>query len=199
MLRYLFVLTVALMSLNAVGQETSDIRNVRWGMTREEVKNTEYMEELNIDLQGIVPEGFEKLSETLSLLIYQTNVLEINTYLVYVFVADRLVAVAYSFNPDHTSFRLYASDFSNVNNSLSGKYGRWRSDVDTASDLQRKAGMDLGFLLDLGDYRRTVEWFTKRTVIRHQITSVKRTVSHVLFYESTDSYNARKKASQSDI
>ena len=168
-------------------------------MTREEVRNTEYLEELSKDTQGMVPEGFEKANGSLSFVIYQTNVLELNTFLIYVFVADKLVAMVYGFNPSHSSHDLNASDFANVNNSLNGKYGQWRSDVDTATELERLAGLDMGTLLSRGGYRRTVEWQTQRTVIRHQITGDFREVMHTLFYESIESYNARKRASQSDI
>ena len=116
--RYLLALTVVIASFNAEGQITSDVRNVIWEMTKEEVRNTEYLQELSIDSQGMVPEGFDKVSGSLSFLIYQTNVLEINAFLFYVFVDDKLVGMMYSFNPSHSSHDLYASDFANVNNSL---------------------------------------------------------------------------------
>ncbi len=199
MLRYVFTLTVFSICLQAEAQDTSDIRKVVWGMSEEEVRSTEYLDELKIDIQGMIPEGYERFSGSLSFLIYQTNVLELNTVLIYAFNADKLVAMIYGFNPDHSSHDLYASDFISVNNSLIGKYGQWRSDVDTATELERLAKLDMGTLLGRGGYRRTVEWQTSRTFIRHQITGDFRNVAHLLFYESIENYKIRKQASQSDI
>lgn len=199
MYRYFLALTVAITSLYAEGQATSDIRKVKWGMTSEEVRNTESLDELDIDMKGMIPEGFEKLSGSVTFLTYLTNVLELDTILVYVFNGDRLVAMMYGFNPSHSSHDLYASDFANVINSLVGKYGRWRSDVDTSTELERRAGLEMGSLLNGTGYRRTVEWQTSRTYIRHQITGDYREVAHVLFYESIENYRTRKRASQSDI
>ena len=53
MCRYVLAITMVIMCLQAKGQVTSDVRKVVWGMTKEEVRNTEKLEEIRIDLPGL--------------------------------------------------------------------------------------------------------------------------------------------------
>ena len=201
MYRYLLGLTIIAVCHYADGQANPDVRRVVWEMTKEEVRNTENLEELDIDIPGLMAEMVNDPNKDVSFLVYRTPVLGLDAFLFYAFVSDKLRLMSYLFIETHSGFNLYASDFENVNGSLYDKYGRWKSDVDNTTELQRKTGIasDMGFLLQLGGYRRIVEWQTPRTVIRHQINSDGGSVMHALMYENLESYKAREKAAQDDI
>ena len=203
MYRYVLAFTMVIMCLHANGQVTPDVRKVVWGMTKEEVRNTENLEEIRIDLPGLTEDLTNNANEPVSLLVYQTTVVGLDVALAYVFVADKLRLMAYSFYEVYSSYRQYASDFDMVNESLYEKYGSWKSDVDSdtqGSDLYRKAGMNaLEMQLREGGYHRTVEWRTPRTVILHGISSDGNKISHTILYESSESYDARKKSALDDL
>ena len=203
MYRYLLAFTMVMVCLHAKGQVTPDVRKVVWGMTEEEVRNTENLEEIRLNLPGLTKDLINKANEPVSLLVYQTTVLGLDVILAYAFVADKLNLMAYSFYEFYSSYRQYASDFDMVNKSLYEKYGSWKSDVDSdpqGSDLYRKAGMNaMEMQLLKGGYHRTVEWRTPRTVIIHGISSDGNEISHMILYESSESYDARKKSAQDDL
>ena len=203
MYRYVLAFTLAIMCLHAKGQVVPDVRKVVWGMTKEEVRNTEKLEEIHINLPGLTKDLINKANEPVSLLVYQTTVVGLDVILAYAFVADRLHLMAYLFYEVYSSYRQYATDFDMVNGSLYEKYGFRRSDVDTdpqGSDLYRKAGMNaLEMQLLKGGYHRTVEWRTPRTVILHDISSDGNRISHMILYESVESYDEREKSAQDDL
>ena len=203
MYRYVLAFTMVIMCLHANGQVTPDVRKVVWGMTKEEVRNTENLEEIRIDLPGLTEDLTNKVNEPVSLLAYQTTVVGLDVVLAYVFVADKLRLMAYSFYEVYLSYRQYASDFDMVNESLYEKYGFWKSDVDSdpqGNDLYRKAGMNaMEMQLLKGGYHRTVEWRTPRTVILHGISSDGNEISHTILYESSESYDARQKSALDDL
>ena len=199
MYRYLLTLTMLLMCLHAEGQVTPDVRRVVWGMAKEEVRNTEKLEPLSFDVPGVAATEMYDSNENVSVLMYQTRVVGISAFLVYTFVDDKLGSMAYASSEDHSDNNLYASDFENLNSTLYGKYGRWKSDDDNATDLEQRAKLDMRFILGRGGYRRTVIWQTPRTVIRHQISNNDLGVAHLLIYESLEFNNRRKKSIQDDI
>ena len=203
MYRYLLILTVLSLGLHAEAQVPPDVRKVVWGMSKDEVRNTEKLEEIPINLPGLTKDLTNNTNEPVTLLVYQTTVVGLDAILAYAFVADKLRLMAYSFNEVYSSYRRYASDFDMVNDSLYEKYGTWKSDVDSdpqQSDLYRKAGMNpLEMQLLQGGYQRTVEWQTLRTVIFHGISRDGDGISHVILYESKASYNARTKSYQDDL
>lgn len=200
MRKLLLTLMLFSMCFLAEGQATPDVRRVMWGMTKEEVKNTEKLEPLSFDVPGFMTEMYDA-NENVSVLIYQTTVIGINVFLIYIFVDDRLGAMGYASSEGHTDYNLYASDFGKLNSILYEKYGKWKSDADNVPDLLRKAGMgsDIGLLLLRGGYRRTIVWQTPRTVISHKISNEAHGVAHVLMYESLEFRNRRKEATLNDI
>ena len=179
---------------------TPDVRRVVWGMTEEEVRNTEKLEPLNLGFPGYMSQ-FEDDSSDVSVLMYQTTVIGIKSILFYKFVDGKLNMMGYASVEGHYDFELYASDFKELNSTLVEKYGNSKSDDDNASDLERKAGLtsDIGFMLSRGGYRRTVEWWTPRTIIQHEISNNEFGVGHSLTYESIESYNRKKKSIHDDI
>ena len=201
MCRYVLALTMLLMCLHAEGQVTPDVRRVVWGMAKEEVRNTEKLEPLSFDVPGVATTEMYDSNENVSVLIYQTTVVGIDVFLLYVFVDDKLGMMSYASSEDHSDYNLYASDFGKLNSTLNEKYGKWKSDVDNIPDMVRKAGLasDIGLLLLRGGYRRTIEWQTPRTVISHKISNEDYSVAHGLTYESLEFNNRRKKSIQDDI
>ena len=208
MYRYFLAVMMIITCLHTEAQDIPDVRRVVWGMTGEEVRNTEKLEEIRMDLPGLTKDLFNDANEPVSYIVYQTTVVGLDAILAYVFVADKLQLMAYLFNEAYSSYssyrhRQHASDFKMVNDSLYEKYGPWKSDIDSdpqQSDLYRKAGMNaLEMQLLQGGYHRTVEWRTPRTVILHGISSDGNTISHGIFYESIDSYSARQKSTQDDL
>ena len=200
---YRILLTMTFFSIchQAEGQLTPDVRKVSWGMSEEEVRYTEKLELLPIDVPEVARTEMYDSNEKVSVLMYQTTVVGINVILLYVFVEDRLGMMSYASSEDYSDYNLYASDFGELNNTLTEKYGRSKSDVDNVPDMVRKAGMasDIGLLLRRGGYRKTIEWQTLRTVISHKISNEGYGVAHVLMYESLEFNNRRKKSIQDDI
>ena len=200
MYRYLLALILLSMCLPVAGQVTPDVRKVVWGMSKEEVKNTEKLEPLGFDFSGFMSQ-FDDDNSDVSVLMYQTTVVGIKMILFYKFVDGKLNMMGYASAEGHYDYEPYASDFKELNSTLVEKYGDSKSDVDNASDLERKAGLtsDIGFMLSRGGYRRTVEWRTPRTVIQHEINNNELGVGHSLNYESIESYSRKKKAIHDDI
>lgn len=209
MYKYFLTVMVVITCCHTKAQDTPDVRKVVWGMTKEEVRNSEKLEEIRMDLPSLTKDLFNDVNEPVSYIVYQTTVAGLDAILAYAFVADELQLMTYLFNEvyaSYSSYRQYAlvySDFKRVNDSLYTKYGPWKSDSDSdpqQSDLYRKAGMNaLEMLLLEGRYHRTVEWRTPRTVILHGISSDGNVTSHGILYESIDSYRARQKSTQDDL
>ena len=171
-----------------------DIRNVRWGMGKEEVKALEDSELMDESVSG------EK-----EILWYKVSLARLEAHLGYGFIDGKLYRVAYVFDEEHSNDNLYINDFTKINNALYGKYGDWVGDGNWVwrNDLYIDDDERMGFAISVGHLVREVTWKTTRSVITHQIWGDNYEISHVLSYESIE-YGAvaeeeEKKSIQDDI
>jgi hypothetical protein len=88
--------------------ELPDFRNVRWGMSRQEVRESE-------DLQP--------LEESPDHLAYTTEVACLEAILVYSFVQAKLAAAMYIFSGQHANNNEYIADYERLKAHLEQKYG----------------------------------------------------------------------------
>lgn len=168
-----------------------DIRNVSWGMSKEEVKALE-----DLKMEG-ERDGLG--------LAYKARLGDLEAMLFYLFVDDKLYRAGYLFLEKHTNQNLYINDFTTINNALHGKYGDWIGDGDWIwlNDRYMDDEEDMGLAISMGHLVRQVRWETPRHVIIHEITGDNYDITHRLIYESFEygavADEAKKKSIQDDI
>ncbi|KKN11613.1 hypothetical protein LCGC14_1024730 [marine sediment metagenome] len=86
-----------------------NFRNVKWGMSKGEVKQTEPDKPANED------------EDTVS---YKRRLANLDCYLIYVFVEHQLIRASYTVLEEHANENLFLADYRKLKNELAKKYGR---------------------------------------------------------------------------
>lgn len=163
----------------------TDFRNVRWGMSKKQVK----------DLQK------DKLvNEDAELVAYETTAIGLPAWMVFYFVDNKLYGSAYIFSPkafgkDGSD---YLNDFRSVNNLLEEKYGKATSEEEKWADDKEKYS-DIAFHLDLGDVSFATTWKTERTIIGSSLGKQDGKIRHRVDYLSIELGNLARKKDKADF
>lgn len=129
----------------------NDFRKADWGMSISEVKQTEET---------------EILQETDDIIAYETTLAGYKALVVYIFAGNQLTRAKYSFIEEHSNKNDYISDYSNLKNLLTKKYGNpYEDETYWKNDLYRDDYSDWGFAVSLGHLLYYAKWNSDRTEI----------------------------------
>lgn len=149
-----------------------DFRNVRWGMSINEVKTNE---------------SIASVEESVSQLLYHVSVANLDAALVYTFNEDdSLCEAAYLLQESHVNDNEYVDDFNRLKKALIEKYGKPTKDDERwngGSHLQSDPD-NLGLAIATGYYTTRAEWDTPSTTITLIISGDNFDISTALFYAS---------------
>lgn len=145
-------------------------RNIQWGMSMEEVKKVETS---------------KLLEEKPDLMNYQDSVNGLDTWVLYIFVDNRLVRAGYYFIERHSNKTDYISDYKTLDKSLTQKYGRpVHEDTIWKNDLYQDDPEDWGMALSVGHLVMLEKWETLETIVEHVLSGDNFDIIHVVNYRS---------------
>ncbi len=164
MKRAVLLLVLVLGGPPGVWGAEADFRQVRWGMTRAQVRAAEPAAPVN---------------ELKAVLIYRQTWLGLDTFLYYYFRAGRLHKAAYAMQNLRDSGEAYVADYAAIKRALTRRYGPPLRDEATV-DAARPLGEDSvwKYALLLGDVSRHAVWRAPRT----RVALTLREISHFLHF-----------------
>ncbi len=133
------------------------IRNVKWGMSKQEVKSSETT---------------KLLQQKPHTLIYQDTYAGIPVYIQYVFLKnkDKLAQVRYYSAQDYNDQNAYINDFQKVSKQLTSQYGQAARDTMMWKSKKFQGQKDkYGQAVAQGDLSYLAQWVTPQTNIRAQL------------------------------
>ena len=150
-----------------------DIRNINWGMSREEVSK---LETATYNFQ----QG--------EFVFYETTICGLSSNLIYAFNDnDELYQVIYQITEEHTSENLYINDYDNLKDEIQNKYGTPDESGETwIDDLYKDDPDDKGFALMLGDLIIKSIWYNDDVTIGLVLSGDNYEINHLLGYTSTE-------------
>ncbi|NLY55716.1 MAG: hypothetical protein GX058_04300 [Firmicutes bacterium] len=163
----LFLIIAIFMSSSIVLAREPDIRNVNWGMSREEV----------IKLEG------QPILSDFDALYYETSINSLDTVLIYFFTDDKLTQAVYYITETHTNPDFYLDDYYELKQLLQKEYGRGTETITWSNDLFRN---DPGTALLYGYVEYSAVWETNRTRIVQGLYRDNFEVTHILAYVSLE-------------
>lgn len=166
------ILLVALFAAGYVlGADAPDFRNARWGMTMNQVAESEEI--------VLIP-----LSEH-PVLAGSVTVASMKSNVYFEFVDSQLSEAFYVFLDTHVNENLYITDFEKLRELLTLKYGPPGEDeMIWRRDLRRDKQDQWGFAVVCGDLIYRAEWDTPRTRIVLSLSGDNFEAFHSLTYES---------------
>jgi len=151
---------------------SQDFRNAKWGMTLNQVKQTE-------------PE--KPVKETSELLAYKTNISNFETFAIYIFVGDKLTRAKYALLETHSNKNDYITDYNTLKSLLNKKYGNSIEDVTRwKNDLYKENYSDWGFAVSLGHLLYYSSWKTDRTEIFMCLSGENYEIENIIEYTSLE-------------
>lgn len=148
-----------------------DLRNIRWGMSVDEVKASE-------------PE--KPVFEQKEVLTYKINIAGFNTNLFYVFIENKLYNAGYSFLTEHTNKNDYVGDYENLKKILDEKYGSEKSSILWKNNLYKNDSNYIGMAISSGHVVYSTLWNTDKTKITLSLRGDNFKVKLNIFYDSND-------------
>lgn len=139
---------------------TTGFRKVLWGMSPKQAKEIETAEFVKEEKGGGAIKG-------LNLLVYKDNIVGLDCFIAYYFAEDKLTRGRYIVLEEHSNKNLYISDFKDIKNQLTKKYGKPKNDEAIwLDDLYKDDPSDYGLAISLGDLRYLAEWDSPETEIQ---------------------------------
>lgn len=167
----ILALSFLAMSQMAIAVEAPDFRNARWGMTMNQVAESEEI--------VLIP-----LSEH-PVLAGSVTVASMKSNVYFEFVDSQLSEAFYVFLDTHVNENLYITDFEKLRELLTLKYGPPGEDeMIWRRDLRRDKQDQWGFAVVCGDLIYRAEWDTPRTRIVLSLSGDNFEAFHSLTYES---------------
>lgn len=132
-------------------QRSQSFRKAAWGMSMAEV---------------VASEGREPDQRADGLLIYKDRIDQFDCHAGFVFVADQLVRGTYLIGVEHVNDTLYLSDYAELKDLLTKKYGKPEEDETIwLNDLYRDDPADWGRAIAVGHLAQYTIWQTQSTTI----------------------------------
>lgn len=161
--------------------ESFDFRKTFWGMSKEEVKSSE----------TATPYG-EKSDYTL---MYLSNISDLDCVIVYFFTNNLLTGGRYYFTEKHSNDNDYLSDYENMKELLSKKYGTPSTDNEYwKDDLYKDDYSSWGFAVSYGHYVRYAGWESDKTDIEIVISGENFSIRHQIDYYSVEFKDMKEEA-----
>lgn len=158
------------------GSKSVDFRSARWGWSRKQVRASE---------TGAPSEARD------GYLVWKRRVMGLPCYAMFRFLNDRLVAGKYVFLVEHTNNTDFISDYRNLVDMLTKKYGR-PTDDDTfwSNDLYRDDPQEWGMAVAVGHLHLFSHWDVARTRIVAGLLGDNFEITLGVEYESIDDARA---------
>ena len=167
-------------------QDQFDFRKTRWGMNKSQVKKTELESVIEVDDND--------------LLAYSGVVANMNAYIIYYFVNNKLVRAAYSFLAEHTNNNKYITDYGNLKKTITQKYGTPIIDEQVWENSMFKDDESAwGNAISFGHLYYSSDWETDTTLIRLILSGDNFEVLLVTGYYSKELKSLDEKAQQEKI
>lgn len=150
--------------------EDFDFRNVKWGMSKAQVKSSE-----SLDVGDETQDG----------LLYKTQILNKNVLLMYNFVDNRLISSVYLIKERHTNNNDYIDDYETFKKTLTKKYGKPTTDKTIwKNNLYKDDPTHWGMAISMGHLLYVSEWETEDTKISIGLTGDNFKMNHGIIYKS---------------
>lgn len=160
--------------------ENPDIRNVRWGMSRDDV---------------ILSETSPIIDSDNTTLLYEDLISDYKTYVRYDFVDDSLNSVYYMFSEKYTNKERYYLAYKEIQRLYSEKYGNPMTDkeiwLNSNSVYAKKGYEDIGMAISIGDLAYLSEWETETTKIQMQVYGNNFEISLGILYTPLEGYTKK--------
>lgn len=176
MLRKLFLLAlmVILLTGSTLGwAENFDFRHTKWGMTQDEVMDSE---------AKMVP-----VEKNRQFIRYKTQILGKNVELLYLFAANKLIGSSYKLDDNYLNSQHFITTYKQFKQALIRKYGQ--PNEDTADWLNEAYKIDRkkwGLALSLGHTKYASLWNTNHTTIESSLQENNHSVLCLVEYKSTE-------------
>lgn len=152
-----------------------DFRNTKWGMSKEEIKQSENAVVYDEDNKGmsysVTVQGFD------AKLIYQVN------------EKNELYSAGYIFKQQHTNENQYLFDYRQLYETLCEKYGENKTFMDGMywyDTFYKYDSDDWGLAVSLGDMQISHVWFTPTTRVGMLLSGDNFEINLVILYESLE-------------
>jgi hypothetical protein len=154
-------------------EEGFDFRKTNWGMSMEEVSKAE----------TATPYG----DPSDDVLMFLGNISELDCVIVYFFTNDLLTGGRYFFTEEHSNKNDYISDYENMKELLSKKYGEPTDDEDYwKKDLYKDDYQYRGMAVSMGHYVKYADWEYDVTEIGIVISGENYSINHQINYTSVE-------------
>ncbi|MHB8068713.1 MAG: hypothetical protein ACYDIC_12535 [Desulfobaccales bacterium] len=149
---HIFLIFIAIgVSSNISWCEVFNFRKTKWGMSIQQVKESEPLE---------IAHSSENI------LGYKVKVLDKDMYLVYIFVDNKLVRSRYLLAEEHSNKNDFIDDFKSFQNILIKKYGKpAKDDIYWRNNLYKKDPSNWGMAIGLGHLSYFSSWNTEDTEV----------------------------------
>lgn len=166
----LLTILILIFSFPVFAANKTDFRNVKWGMTTNEV---------------IKSESLPLWTQEKNYLFYKTEISKLPCLLLYSFTNNKLYGAGYSFQQSHTNLNDHIYDFGEIKNLLTKKYGNPKDhQVIWKNNLYKNSEEDWGFAISLGHLEVFTTWETETSNIELELYGDNYEISHVLRYKS---------------
>ena len=118
-------------------------------------------------------------------LAYEVSISGLDAYLLYNFIANKLVSAGYMFTETHSNDNAFITDYGKIGELLRQKYGAPAEDESTwLNDLYRDDASHYGFAISLGHLVKRSIWETETTTIAHALHGDNYEITHAVLYSS---------------
>jgi hypothetical protein len=131
--------------------DDSTFRKTKWGMSIQEVKQSEPME----------PNESKE-----NILVYKTNIINKNVFLVYFFVDNKLVRARYTLAEEHSNKNDFIHDYDEFKEIIKKKYGKpVKDDILWKSRIYKNDPSNYGMAVATGNLSYFSSWKTNNSKI----------------------------------
>lgn len=154
-----------------------DYRNVSWGDSKAVVEASES----NVDWEEYTDGIYE-------VMMFETSIVGLETYVGFIFVGNKLVRTVYLFNESHLlNKNLYIDEFDRVDELLQTKYGEGDKEEIWKNTAFKHNESDHGNAIGYGHYEIYVRWeIPGKTTISHSLTAGDADIEHAVRYSSIE-------------
>jgi hypothetical protein len=165
-----FLILLVLVASVATAQ---DVRKMKWGMTKEQVKQAEGQQEYET---GKADNGHDLIS-------FKTRIAGLDCLVACYFVTNKLYAIQYVFSEYHTTGDGYKEDYINVSTILDQKYGELPLEAVWTNETYKSDYEKWGLAIKLGHLTYDSFRENERTACEHVLKGSD-TVMHYIFFGS---------------
>jgi hypothetical protein len=167
------------MTIKGIKDKGNDFRVAKWGDSKEIV---------------IQKEGKENSSSSDRIYLFSDFVAGMSCDVAYIFTNDKLTMAKYIFNPNHTNTNDYISDFRNLVNLMTEKYGEPKYNAPEWKKSLYKKDLDkYGLAISLGHLSYSAGWSEETTQITVALYGENYEVTLMIQYVSEKYKNLKQK------